>query len=98
MDQNNSKKTGMDLGNTQFFKVQPDQETGVKKILSVVYEALSEKGYDPVNQIVGYIMSGDPTYITNYMGVRSLIMKVERDELVEEIMNDYIAFNHWNEK
>lgn len=99
MDQNNTKKTTkMDLGNTQFFKVQPDQETGVKKILSVVYEALSEKGYDPVNQIVGYIMSGDPTYITNYMGARSLIMKVERDELVEEIMNDYIAFNHWNEK
>ena len=84
--------------NTQYFKVQPDQETGVKKILSVVYEALSEKGYDPVNQIVGYIMSGDPTYITNYMGARSLIMKVERDELVEEIMNDYIEFNHWNKK
>ena len=99
MDQNNTKKTSkVDLGNTQFFKVQPDQETGVKKILSVVYEALSEKGYDPVNQIVGYIMSGDPTYITNYMGARSLIMKVERDELVEEIMNDYIAFNHWDER
>ena len=98
MDQNNNKKSGMDLGNTQYFKVQPDQETGAKKILSVVYEALSEKGYDPVNQIVGYIMSGDPTYITNYMGARSLIMKVERDELVEEIMNDYIEFNHWNKK
>ena len=98
MDQNNSKRSGMDLGNTQYFKVQPDQESGVKKILSVVYEALSEKGYDPVNQIVGYIMSGDPTYITNYMGARSLIMKVVRDELVEEIMNDYIAFNHWDEK
>ena len=98
MDQNNNKKSGMDLGNTQYFKVQPDQETGGKKILSVVYEALSEKGYDPVNQIVGYIMSGDPTYITNYMGARSLIMKVERDELVEEIMNDYIEFNHWNKK
>ena len=66
MDQNNSKRSGMDLGHTQYFKVQPDQESGVKKILSVVYEALSEKGYDPVNQIVGYIMSGDPTYITNY--------------------------------
>ena len=90
MDQSNNKKTSMDLGNTQ--------ETGVKKILSVVYEALLEKGYDPVNQIVGYIMSGDPTYITNYMGARSLIMKVERDELVEEIMNDYIAFNHWEKK
>ena len=98
MDQNNSKRSGMDLGHTQYFKVQPDQESGVKKILSVVYEALSEKRYDPVNQIVGYIMSGDPTYITNYMGARSLIMKVERDELVEEIMNDYIAFNHWDEK
>ena len=76
MDQNNTKKTKVDLGNTQFFKVQPDQETGVKKILSVVYEALSEKGYDPVNQIVGYIMSGDPTYITNYMGARSMIRSI----------------------
>ena len=98
MDQSNNKKLDQRLGNTQYFKVQPDQETGVKKILSVVYEALSEKGYDPVNQIVGYIMSGDPTYITNYMGARSLIMKVERDELVEEIMNDYIEFNHWKKK
>jgi uncharacterized protein (UPF0297 family) len=75
--------------------VQPDQETGVKKILKVVYEALMEKGYDPVNQIVGYIMSGDPTYITNYMGARSLIMKVERDELVEEILESYIRNNRW---
>ncbi len=84
-----------DLGHTQYFKVEQDQETGVKKILSVVYEALTEKGYDPVNQIVGYIMSGDPTYITNHMGARSLIMRVERDELVEEIMRDYIRSNHW---
>ena len=98
MEQNNSKKSGMDLGNTQYFKVQPDQETGVKKILSVVYEALLEKGYDPVNQIVGYIMSGDPTYITSYRGARGVIMKVERDERVEEIMNDYIEFNHWKKK
>lgn len=98
MEQSKDNKPGKDLGSTQYFKVQPDQETGVKKILSVVYEALLEKGYDPVNQIVGYIMSGDPTYITNYMGARSLIMKVERDELVEEIMNDYIEFNHWKKK
>lgn len=84
-----------DLGNTQYFKVKPDEESGVKKVLSIVYEALSKKGYDPVNQIVGYIMSGDPTYITNYMGARSLIMKVERDELVEEILEDYIRNNHW---
>ena len=85
----------MDLGNTQYFKVQPDQETGVKKILSVVYEALLEKGYDPVNQIVGYIMSGDPTYITSHNSARSLIMKVERDELVEEMLRAYIKVNGW---
>ena len=66
-----------------------------RAVLSVVYEALSTKGYDPVNQIVGYIMSGDPTYITNYMGARSLIMKVERDELVEEILESYIRNNRW---
>ena len=84
-----------DLGNTQFFKVQPDQETGAKKVLSVVYDALTEKGYDPVNQIVGYIMSGDPTYITSYKGARSLIMKVERDELVEEMLGEYIRANGW---
>lgn len=93
-EQNNSKAN---LENTQFFRIQPDQVNGVQKILSVVYEALSEKGYDPVNQIVGYIMSGDPTYVTNYKGARSLIMKVERDELVEEIMRSYIRANNWSE-
>ena len=93
----NRETQQQDLGSTQFFRVQPDQESGVKKILSVVYEALSEKGYDPVNQIVGYIMSGDPTYITNHKGARSLIMKVERDELVEEIMRSYIRANNWKE-
>ena len=87
-----------DLGNTQYFKVKPDEESGVKKVLSVVYEALSKKGYDPVNQIVGYIMSGDPTYITNYMGARSLIMKVERDELVEEVLESYIRNNRWDNR
>ncbi|MDO5475892.1 MAG: IreB family regulatory phosphoprotein [Eubacteriales bacterium] len=91
------KKTSIDLESTQYFKIVPDQGNGVQKILSVVYEALSEKGYDPVNQIVGYIMSGDPTYVTNYKGARSLIMKVERDELVEEIMRSYIQTHHWNE-
>ena len=84
------------LGNTQFFKVDVDPETGVKKVLSVVYEALLEKGYNPVNQIVGYIMSGDPTYITSHMGARSLIMKVERDELVEEMLTEYIRNNNWS--
>ena len=83
------------LDSTQYFKVKQDEDSATKKILAVVYEALSTKGYDPVNQIVGYIMSGDPTYITTYMGARSLIMKVERDELVEEIMESYIRTNHW---
>ena len=84
-----------DLGNTQFFNVAIEPENGVKIILSTVYEALTEKGYNPVNQIVGYIMSGDPTYITSHKNARSLIMKVERDELVEEMLKQYIEANHW---
>ncbi|MBD5455710.1 MAG: IreB family regulatory phosphoprotein [Lachnospiraceae bacterium] len=83
-----------DLGNTQFFKVETDNNT-VKKTLNEVYQALTEKGYNPVNQIVGYIMSGDPTYITSYRNARSLIMRVERDELVEELLTEYISSNHW---
>lgn len=85
-----------DLGNTQYFKVEAEPETGVKIILSAVYEALTEKGYNPVNQIVGYIMSGDPTYITSHKNARSLIMKVERDELVEEMLKEYIKTNKWS--
>ncbi len=83
-----------DLGNTRFFKVETDKTT-VKEILAEVYQALTEKGYNPVNQIVGYIMSGDPTYITSYKNARSLIMKVERDELVEEMLTEYIKSSHW---
>ena len=66
-----------DLGNTQFFRVPQEQKLGVEEILEKVYEALAEKGYNPVNQIVGYIMSGDPTYITSYKNARSLIIKME---------------------
>ncbi len=86
------------LGDTQFINVAIEQETGVKLVLSTVYEALTEKGYNPVNQIVGYIMSGDPTYITNHNGARSLIMKVERDELVEELLSEYIKAKGWAQK
>ena len=78
------------LNNTQFFKVEKELEMQVKDVLAIVYEALTEKGYNPVNQIVGYIMSGDPTYITSHNNARSLIMKVERDELVEELLKVYI--------
>ena len=83
------------LENTQFFRVETEPESVVKVILATVYEALTEKGYNPVNQIVGYIMSGDPTYITSHKGARSLIMKVERDELVEELLTEYIKKNCW---
>lgn len=78
------------LENTQYFKIQSDQELEVGEVLHLVYQAMTEKGYDPVNQIVGYIMSGDPTYITSHNNARSLIMKVERDELVEELLKVYI--------
>lgn len=84
-----------DLGNTQYLNVEMKQETGVQVVLSTVYEALTEKGYNPVNQIVGYIMSGDPTYITSHKNARSLIMKVERDELVEELLTTYITNKNW---
>lgn len=84
-----------DLGSTQYFKVEAEKETSVKIILEMVYEAMVEKGYDPVNQIVGYIMSGDPTYITSHNNARSMILKVERDELVEELLREYIKKNNW---
>ena len=79
-----------DKNNTQYFKVEKEPEIKVKDVLEIVYHALSEKGYNPVNQIVGYIMSGDPTYITSHNNARSLIMKVERDELVEEVIKYFI--------
>ena len=95
------------LGSTQYFRTKPDQELEVKEILDLVYNAMEEKGYNPVyqalvergynpvNQIVGYIMSGDPTYITSHKGARSMIMKVERDELVEELLTEYIKNRSW---
>lgn len=84
-----------DLGSTQYFKVDVEKETSVKIVLEMVYEAMVEKGYDPVNQIVGYIMSGDPTYITSHNNARSMILKIERDELVEELLREYIKKNNW---
>lgn len=83
------------LSNTQYFKVKTEPEIQVKDVLDLVYNAMAEKGYNPVNQIVGYIMSGDPTYITSYKGARSMIMKVERDELVEELLKAYIENQSW---
>ena len=79
--------------NTQYCRVQKDQDIEVKDVVEQVYLALIEKGYNPVNQIVGYIMSGDPTYITSHKGARSLIRRVERDEMIELLLEDYIKNN-----
>ena len=84
-----------EINNTQYFNVQKDMDFEVKDVIARIYEALTEKGYNPVNQIVGYVMSGDPTYITSHKGARSLIMKVERDELVEELLKAYIEHHSW---
>ena len=75
---------------TQDVDLVKDTTLEVPEIIAEVYEALSEKGYNPVSQIVGYIMSGDPTYITSYKGARSLIIKAERDEIIEVLMENYI--------
>lgn len=83
------------ISNTQFFQVENGPQIQAKDILEIVYQALHEKGYNPVSQMVGYIMSGDPTYITSHNGARSLIMKMERDELVEEMLKTYIEHQSW---
>ena len=72
-----------------------DTKTQMREILNSVYNSLMVKGYNPINQIVGYIMSGDPTYITSHKNARSLIMKVERDELVEEVLKYYAMVHKW---
>ena len=87
-----------DVNRTQYFKVQKVPDLKVGDVLEIVYKAMLEKGYNPINQIVGYIMSGDPTYITSYNNARSLIMKVERDELVEEILKDYVKKRSWEQE
>ncbi len=81
-----------DMRDTQFITLQENTANAASaaQVLEQVYIALTEKGYNPVNQIVGYIMSGDPTYITSHKNARSIIMKVERDELLEDLMEVYI--------
>ena len=80
-------------GITHLFIVDLEKDYDVREIIASVYEALTEKGYNPVNQIVGYLMSGDPTYITSHKGARSLIMRAERDEIIELFLEDYIENN-----
>ena len=82
----------MNNDETMFFKAPKEDDPEVtKKILKEVYEALNEKGYNSINQIVGYILSGDPTYITSHKGARNLIRQIERDELLEKMVKNYIG-------
>ena len=81
----------MDLDKTMSFKVEKDRNIKSQEILRDVYHALIEKGYNPINQIVGYILSGDPTYITSHNNARNLIRLIERDELLEKMVKYYIG-------
>ena len=80
----------MDLDKTMNFQVEREENTRTKEILKEVYQALTEKGYNPINQIVGYILSGDPTYITSHNNARNKIRSIERDELLEKMVKKYI--------
>ena len=80
----------MDDEFTRKFQVVQEQNKEMKEILMVVYDALKKKGYNPINQIVGYILSEDPTYITNYHNARTLIRKLDRDELLQELVRHYL--------
>lgn len=80
----------MEMDYTRKFSIQNDKDPEIKKILSSVYQSLQEKGYNPINQIVGYILSEDPTYITNYNNARSLIRRLDRDELLQELVKQYL--------
>ncbi len=75
---------------TQTFRVPRDKTDEMRTILTEIYHALSEKGYNPINQIVGYILSEDPTYITNYKNARSLVRRIDRDELLNELVRNYL--------
>ena len=90
------KKKGMidmDFDKTMNFKIERDQNVDAQQILKDVYEALVEKGYNPINQLVGYILSGDPTYITSHNDARNKIRAIERDELLEKLVKNYIGID-----
>ncbi len=76
---------------TRKFSVVTDQDIEIKQVLTTVYNALQEKGYNPINQIVGYILSEDPTYITNYNNARTLIRRLDRDELLQALLKSYLS-------
>lgn len=80
-----------DMDYTRKFSVSPDKDEEIKVILTSVYNSLREKGYNPINQIVGYILSEDPTYITNHNNARTLIRKLDRDELLQTLVKSYLG-------
>lgn len=84
----------MEFDKTMHFEVEREESIKAQEILKEVYEALVEKGYNPINQIVGYILSGDPTYITSYKDARNKIRAVERDELLEKMVKNYIGLEN----
>lgn len=81
----------MNMDSTMKFKIDKDSNVKTQELLKAVYNALVEKGYNPINQIVGYILSGDPTYITSHNDARNLIRQIERDELLEKLVKNYIG-------
>lgn len=83
----------MEFDKTMNFEVEREENAKCREILKEVYEALVEKGYNPINQIVGYILSGDPTYITSHKDARNRIRTIERDELLEKMVKDYIGID-----
>ena len=80
-----------DLDYTRKFNIHYEKDQEIKAILTSVYDSLKQKGYDPINQIVGYILSEDPTYVTNYNNARALIRKLDRDELLQELVKQYLS-------
>lgn len=79
----------MDNIQTLPYYLHPETQQNIRKVLLKVFEILEERGYDPVNQITGYLISGDPAYITNYKGARNMIARVDRDEILEELVRNY---------
>ena len=80
----------MEFDKTMNFKVEREENTKCREVLKEVYQSLVEKGYNPINQLVGYLISGDPSYITSYNGARALLRKLERDEIIEEVIKSYL--------
>lgn len=99
MDTNKNKQSkdlpasqqAKNLDETMMFRVKTEEAASIADILHSVYQALEEKGYQPINQIVGYLLSGDPAYITSHLNARNLIRKLDRDELLEELVKHYLA-------